>query len=79
MDDPYAVAPINLENREIRLIMLEPSSDDPEHIKCSLLPHALSENSLRYDALSCTWDSSGYTCQIELNGVVWPVGRNFWA
>jgi hypothetical protein len=75
MDGPYAAAAINFKDRKIRLLRLEPSNN-PGHIKCSLLPHALTEDGLFYDAISYNWSSSGNFCQIGLNEVAWSVGRN---
>jgi hypothetical protein len=78
MENPYTTAPLNLGDREIRLVKLEPSSEH-EPIKCSLQAYILDDECPEYVALSYTWGAKGRHDDIQLNGVSYPVRRSLWS
>jgi hypothetical protein len=78
MKNPYAVAPIDNQRKEIRLVKLEPGGPF-EPIKCTLRTYVLGEDPPIYTALSYSWGPKERFNEIELNGCSFPVGRSLWS
>jgi hypothetical protein len=78
MNDPYTEAPLDLDNREIRLVKLEHSTGS-EPIKCSLRSYAIDGDSPAYIALSYAWGPKKRYDDIQLNGISFPIGRSLWS
>jgi len=78
MEDPYDAAPLNLREREIRLVKLE-HSHDSEPIRCSLRTYALDDECPAYIALSYAWGAKERHDDLQINGIPFPVGRSLWS
>jgi hypothetical protein len=78
MKNPYAVAPIDNQRKEIRLVKLEPSGPF-EPTKCTLRTYVLGDDPPIYTALSYSWGPKERFNEIELNGCSFPVGRSLWS
>jgi hypothetical protein len=75
--DAYLDAPLNLQEREIRLVKLE-HSHVSEPIKCTLRSYAIDGEHPAYVALSYSWGLKERFDDIQLNGVAYSVGRSLW-
>lgn len=78
LDDPYLLAPLDLQQVNIRLVELLPSSD-PDNIRCHMRSYALNDTCPPYVALSYKWDHETPKDTIELNGTGVSVGHSLWA
>ncbi|KAF2828583.1 HET-domain-containing protein [Ophiobolus disseminans] len=78
MVDPYVEAPLNLREREIRLVTLE-HSHVSEPIKCILRSYALDDECAAYVALSYAWGAKERYDYIQINDFSFPVGRSLWS
>ena len=77
MDGPYSGTPLNLQEKEIRLVKLEHSTPSSP-IKCTLRSYTFNNECPAYIALSYTWGPSQRHADLELNNHVVPIGRNLW-
>jgi hypothetical protein len=80
IEPPYDQVPLASYGRDpdsIRLVRLEHSLES-EPIRCSLQAHRVGEKCPPYVALSYSWGLKERYADIQLNGVLVPVGRNLW-
>jgi hypothetical protein len=75
--DPYADAPLDLNCKSFRLVEILPSGPS-ETIRCRLETFTMPPNCPSYIALSYMWGSNERYADIELNGVLFPVGLTLW-
>ena len=73
----YQYAPLELQDRHIRLLSLYPSSDENATIRCSVAPHSLNWNP-PYEALSYTWGDPSDICPkpVDFNGFPKHISSN---
>ena len=71
----FAYRPLDVENREIRLVILAPASSFEDDIHCTLQPVSLNEDP-QYEALSYTWGDENVTDEIFLDGQSFQVTTN---
>lgn len=78
-DGPYTESQLDLQLKSIRLLHLRPHSkaDKKTNIICNLQTYALAR-APSYTALSYRWGSSDRYADIDVNGMIVPVGQNLW-
>lgn len=74
--DAYTQAPLPLDSQAFRLVELQPCGPT-DFIKCRLRSYPL-HKSPPYIALSYRWGRNKRHDDIELNGMLFPVGRSLW-
>jgi hypothetical protein len=78
MNDPYLQAQLDTGCQQIRLVKLE-HSNESEPIRCNLQLYAINGERPAYVALSYSWGKKERYDDIQLNGVLFPVGRSLWS
>jgi len=69
--------PLPPDGASIRLLRLQPSSDNDAQIQCKLLSASIEEaQKIPYEALSYTWGDATQTSDIEINGANFPATVN---
>lgn len=71
----YAKAPIDVEKREIRLLILEPGSDS-DVLQGGFVIESLDYDDLHYTALSYTWSGPNSNSIITIDGLPLPITKN---
>ena len=71
----FAYRPLDVEKREIRLVILAPASSFEDDIHCTL-QHVLLNEDPQYEALSYTWGDENLTDEIFLDGQSFQVTTN---
>ena len=71
----FAYRPLDVEKREIRLVILAPASSFEDDIHCTLQHVSLDEDP-QYEALSYTWGDENVTDEIFLNSQSFQVTTN---
>ena len=74
---PYSMAPLNLSKNEMRLVELR-RNDESAIPTCILRSYPIDGPFPPYVALSYAWGEKLNYRGIDLNGVLFPLGRNVW-
>jgi hypothetical protein len=77
--EPYTYFPLQPSRQEIRLVMLEPSTDKTADIRCKIVHEGLNNaETIPYDALSYTWGARTDKCEqtIVVQGCDMIISRN---
>lgn len=75
MDVRHRWRPLDPAKNEIRLLTIEPASDECATLSCSLSTVSLDDDPV-YDALSYTWGDRTQSVPIRLDGFLWEITTN---